>query len=97
MKTLGDIAGELTVARDRERISQKELISKTGLTSVTLRGLFNGITDVRVTTLIAVAEELGLELVLVPKGIARAYSSESSASEPAVETLVGATLNRPEK
>lgn len=45
----------------------RELTEKTGLTSVTIRGLLGARTDPRLTTLMAVAGELGLEVRLVPK------------------------------
>jgi transcriptional regulator with XRE-family HTH domain len=74
MKTLSEVGAFLQDAKSQRNVSQKELANRTGLTPVTLRGVFNGTTDSRISTIMALADELGLELVLVPKVIVPAVA-----------------------
>lgn len=92
MKTLKDIAETLQQSRTESGTRMTTLIEHTGLTAVTLRGLLTGTRDSRLTTLMAVADELGLALVLVPKAMASAI--QVSGSQPEVPSLVELALKR---
>ncbi len=92
MKTLKDIADALQQSRTESGTRINTLVERTGLTAVTLRGLLTGTRDSRLTTLMAVADELGLALVLVPKAVAGAI--EVSGPQPEVASMVELALKR---
>ncbi len=92
MKTLKDIADALQQSRTESGTRINTLVERTGLTAVTLRGLLTGTRDSRLTTLMAVADELGLALVLVPKAVAGAI--EVSGPQPEVVSMVELALKR---
>jgi transcriptional regulator with XRE-family HTH domain len=94
MRTALEVGAKLQEARRDKKLRVTELVEKTGLTAVTLRGLLDGKTDARLSTLIAVAHEVGLELVLVPKEIAQSFESRSMP-HVAVESFVSRALVTP--
>lgn len=94
MRTLKEIADVLQRARRDDSITVRELVEKTGLTAVTLRGLFEAKTDPRLTTLMAVADELGLEVMLVPKAISASLMKSGHSDNIEVPTLIGSALKR---
>ncbi|MCX5544773.1 XRE family transcriptional regulator [Paraburkholderia sp. CNPSo 3076] len=75
---------------------KSDLAAATGVTRVTLRRALTG-SDFKVSTLFAIADKLGLEVVLVPKGAARGLAAETQAAAPQVKTLVQAALERVRK
>jgi transcriptional regulator with XRE-family HTH domain len=89
MKTLSEVGAMLQDAKSRSNVSQKELASRTGLTPVTLRGVFNGTTDSRISTIMALADELGLELVLVPKLISHSIAPHHGTVPPVKSRIAG--------
>ena len=94
MKTLYDVSIALEAARKNRPVALKKLVETTGLTAVTIRGLLLGTKDSRLSTLLAVANELGLEVLLVPKEVAASISTSPVGVKSDVETLVGASLDR---
>jgi hypothetical protein len=76
-------------------------MAQTGLTAVTLRGLMNGTKDCKITTLLATADKLGLEVMLVPKDALALLGGDPSKrdvfnkpADAAIPTVVGAALQR---
>jgi hypothetical protein len=53
--------------------------------------------NLKVSTLFAMTDKLGLEVVLVPKGAASGLAEENQAAVPQVKTLVEAALERVRK
>ena len=74
-------------------LSQQRLRMAAGISKQTLTNVLSGSADYKVTTLLAVAEKLGLEVVLVPKGAAEAVHGELAAP-PAVRSRVQAALEQ---
>jgi transcriptional regulator with XRE-family HTH domain len=91
MKTALEVGNRLQEARREKHKKLVDLVDSTGLTAVTLRNVLEGKTDARVSTIIAIAQEVGLELVLVPTQIANSIES-SSAKPVAIESLVDRAL-----
>ncbi len=70
MKTLANFAVTLSEAKSSQRITAKELAHRTGLSSLAVRQILSGKSAPRITNAMALAQELGLELVLVPTAVA---------------------------
>lgn len=81
MKTLAELGRALDEARRRKGLSNKELAERVGLTPLTVGHVLNGKSAVRATNLMAMADELDLALVLLPKAVAEAVEQ---APPPAV-------------
>lgn len=62
-----EIVGKLMAARDRKKISQRELSNLSGVPQKTISRIENGIDIPKIPTLIKLANELGLEISLVEK------------------------------
>lgn len=85
MQTLSQLAEALDNARLARGLSYKALAARCGLTPLAVRHALQGKTALRATNLMALADELGLELVLVPKTVA---ASLAGASDPASKNVV---------
>ncbi|MCM2346876.1 helix-turn-helix domain-containing protein [Acidovorax soli] len=70
MKTLGNFANILSEAKRSQKITAKELAQRTGLSALAVRQILSGTSAPRITNAMALAQELGLELVLVPTVVA---------------------------
>ena len=70
MKTLSDFADVLSKAKRTQKITAKELAQRTGLSSLAVRQILSGASAPRITIAMALAQQLGLELVLVPTAVA---------------------------
>lgn len=92
------ILESLREARQRKGFSQRELSAKSGVPQSHISKIENGAVDLRVSSLVALARVLDLELELVPKKTvpavksivrsstnndAQAYSQETEAPLPA--------------
>jgi len=76
MSYLNDkILNNLKKARKRKGVSQRELSAKSGVPQSHISKIENGAVDLRVSSLIALARVLDLELELVPKKIVPAIKS----------------------
>jgi transcriptional regulator with XRE-family HTH domain len=95
MKTIGEIGEFFRSERLQRDLKLEEMAKRTGLTQVTLRGLLNGQNDSRLSTVLAVAQELGLELALVPAGVAKSVQQRERSG--AVESLVSKALRSQSK
>ena len=90
MKSLVEIAQTLRSRTKNIRVTQAELAPAAGVSRRTLGHVLDGEHDFKVSTLLSVADRLGLELALVPKGAARAVSGfeDFETREPAVKTRI---------
>jgi len=61
------IVSTLKAAREGKGLSQRELGAKSGMPQSHLSKIENGAVDLRVSSLVALARVLGLELTLVPR------------------------------
>ena len=79
MKTLQQFALVLRNRMTQLKLTQDSLSAQAGVSRQTLTKTLSGRSDFKVTTLIALADRLGLEVVLAPKEVA---DSMSVATEP---------------
>jgi transcriptional regulator with XRE-family HTH domain len=93
MKTVTDLSKKLRNALVHQKLTQAELKDRAGVSQRTLTNVLSGNEDFKVSTLMALADRLGLELLLVPKGAARMVEA-SEVTEPAVKSRVSAALER---
>lgn len=77
MQTLQDFANAMSKAKTERRASATNLARKTGLSPLAVRKILSGEAAPRLTNAMALASELGLELILVPKGAAQSLSAAS--------------------
>jgi hypothetical protein len=91
MKTVQEVAQQLQEARGKQGVKLDALVASTGLTAVTLRGLLTGRTDSRLSTVLATAHELGLELMLVPSAFSASIAARRPAGTP--QSLVSRAVN----
>lgn len=97
MKTLQDFADALSSAKAERRVSATNLASKTGLTPLAVRRILSGDAAPRLTNAMALAGELGLELILVPKGAAQSLSTASEGERTVltdIERRLGMTAKQ---
>ncbi len=87
MKTLQSLAAELEAARLARGLTYKTLAERTGLSTLAVRQALQGRTALRATNLMALAEELGLELALVPREMAASLRSASADPTAAPRVL----------
>lgn len=82
MTTLPDIADVLRGAYRRNGLTQTRLADAAGISKRTLTHVLSGEEDFRLSTLLALADRLGLELLLVPKGAAKAIAASDEIGPP---------------
>ena len=85
MNTLQSIADSLNHAR--QGATDVDLSSKTGLTRQSVGRALSGQQNFNVTSLLAIAEALDMEVVIVPKGTARALAGTTNPLAPHVTTM----------
>ncbi|MCW8198131.1 XRE family transcriptional regulator [Verminephrobacter aporrectodeae subsp. tuberculatae] len=74
MRTLNEFSTALALAQRARKLTANALALRTGLTPQAVRQILAGETAPRLTNAMAIASELGLELVLVPKEAAPSLS-----------------------
>ncbi len=88
------------VLRERakeHRLTQEALRKSAGISRQTLTNIFSGNADFKVSTLIAVADRLGLDVVLLPKAISHAMEDDWKPRRPLVKSVVDAALDQVKK
>lgn len=78
--TIEYIARELREAREAKGLSQRELGRKAGVPQGHISKIENGAVDLRVSSLVALARTLDLELELVPRKVFPAWKSLALSS-----------------
>lgn len=91
MKTLQHMATTLRNRIARLNFTQEALSADAGISRQTLSKVLSGRADLKVTTLFALADRLGLEVMLVPKEIAPGMAP-ADESRPRVKNVVDAAL-----
>lgn len=85
MNAIESVSQALTKAQRSSKIKDSTLARRVGVTRQTVGRALSGKEDFRVSTLLALADQLELELVLVPKGTGRGlvgHPTESTPAEP---------------
>lgn len=91
MKTLQQLSIALRDRIARLRITQEALGTEAGLSRQTLSKVLSGRADLKVTTLFALADRLGLEVMLVPREIAPGMAS-ADESRPRIKSVVDSAM-----
>ena len=96
MKTLAEASTALRQALVSSELTQAGLKERAGISQRTLTNVLSGEQDFKLSTLLAVADRLGLEMLLVPNGAAAAFGGSSEVTEPAVKSRVQVAMERVE-
>ncbi|WP_459614136.1 helix-turn-helix domain-containing protein [Bordetella sp. 2513F-2] len=95
MATHREIAELLRRRMAGQKLTQAELREAAGISQRTLTNVLGGTHDFKLSTLLALADRLGLELVLVPKGARASLEPAGSDAPPArIPTRVDRALQR---
>lgn len=92
MNTIAEVSTELRRTLGASGFDQKTLRESVGLSRQTMSNVLKGTEDFKLSTLLAVADRLGLALVLVPKAAARGL--QSTDTQTLVETRVDRVRKR---
>lgn len=88
MKDVLSVARSLRESMKAARLTYKDVADRTGLSYLAVRNAMQGKSAARLSTLIAVADAVGLEVVLLPKLVAKSFTGDPSQSEPRPLSLV---------
>jgi len=80
-----EVTKALKAARKNKGLSQRALAEKSGVLQTQISKIENDATDFRLSTLVALARALDLELTLIPRKAVSAVQSVVRASKPAVD------------
>ncbi|MDB5964308.1 MAG: hypothetical protein JWQ72_808 [Polaromonas sp.] len=99
MTTTADIARSLDLERQRQGLTATDLIERAGVSRAALYRLIKG-GDVQLTTLLAITNALGLDLVAMRGNLARLMpevgtQAPATASEPAPPPRMSAAARSP--
>lgn len=94
MKTIREVATFLSKTWQDSNLKMGELSERTGLSAPTLRGILGGRKDSKLTTLFAVADQLGYEVVIVPKAIAQSLAAPQAVPERKIKSLIGSAVSQ---
>jgi ribosome-binding protein aMBF1 (putative translation factor) len=82
MNTLADFAQALRTASEARALSAPDLAAAAGLSPVAVRSVLRGEAAPRLTTCMALANAVGMELVMVPKAVAEGLAAQEPADAP---------------
>jgi len=82
MKTLSEVAERLEDERRRLMLDYQALAGRTGLTPLSVRNVLQGRSAPRITTLMVLADQLGLEVLLLPKVVASGLQAHTAEESP---------------
>lgn len=91
MQTSQQIAIALQSQLKRRSLTQESLRRETGISKQTLTNVLSGTHDYKLTTLLAVCDRLGLDVLLVPRELGEAVRESPSA--PVVKSVVDAAMD----
>lgn len=82
MKSLAEISSALASRAAKRRYPKMQLAADAGVTHRTLSHVMSGEQDYKVSTLLALADRLGLELLLVPKEARAMFGADPDLLQP---------------
>ncbi len=85
-RTLREVGSALLLAQGRIGITQEQLAASAGVSRHTVGHALRG-ADIRLSTLLALADQLSLDLVLVPKSISRGFANLEIGAPSAPEAV----------
>ncbi len=86
MTAISQLCSELNAQRGQTGLSVTDLAERSGVARAAVYRFMNG-GDIRMTTFIAMADTLGLDMVLVPKAVNASLQANALASSPAAASL----------
>lgn len=72
-----EFSNALTEAKEQHRMKLSELAERTGLSPLAVSQMLDGKVSPRLSNAMAVADALGLEVVLMPKGAAASFENSN--------------------
>lgn len=93
MKSPLEFSRELASAKEKRGITQKDLAERTGLSPLAVSQMLDGKVSPRLSNAMAVAEALGLEVVLMPKGAAASFENSNRTPERTVRSAIEQQLS----
>ena len=91
MNTIREVSAGLKAALEQRKLTQRAVREAAGISKQTFANVFSGKEDYKLSTLLSLADKLGLDLLLLPKEAARGLSV-SRTNSPAVESFVDRAL-----
>jgi transcriptional regulator with XRE-family HTH domain len=88
MTTLLDIGNTLRAERKRQKMFKTKLAEVSGVHRNTLSNLEAGAGNVELNTLIAICEQLGLDIRLIPKEVSDLVAPEGGRTRSALSQLL---------
>lgn len=92
MNTINQVSAEIRSALKASGLRQVDLREAAGVSRQTLANVLSGSEDYKLSTLLGLADKLGLELLLLPKAAARGL--QASPTAPVVETVIDRARSR---
>ena len=83
MQSQAEVALTLDTERRRQKLKYVELAKAAGLSVLAVRQALQGRTALRITSLMALADRLGLELMMLPKVDASTMTGDGAYADPA--------------
>lgn len=93
MKTPMEFSNALTEAKEQRRMKLSELAERTGLSPLAVSQMLDGKVSPRLSNAMAVADALGLEVVLMPKGAAASFENSNRTPERTVRSALEQRLS----
>ncbi len=93
MTTLSQLASTLRFHFEKLSLTQEALGREAGISRQTLNKALSGSADFRITTLLAVADRLGLDIVLIPKGASKGIDTPLQ-TQPLIKSKIARVLER---
>ena len=93
MRTHTEIAQLLRNSLEHQQLPQARLRELAGISQRTLTNVLSGREDFKISTLLALTDRLGLELVMVPREAAQAVSA-GVVTQPVIKSRVQEALDR---
>ncbi|OBY87049.1 helix-turn-helix transcriptional regulator [Delftia sp. JD2] len=87
MRSLQEFAETMREAKKARRLTVNELANRTGLSAQSVRHVLEGATAPRLTNAMALAQELGFELMLVPSEAAQSLVQRQRAGRTVVSDV----------
>jgi len=94
MNTIPELSAQLKARLAQRGQTQASLRVAAGVSQRTLTHVLGGEQDYKVSTLLAVADRLGLDVVLLPKGASAALGEPGPAPQARIPTRVQQALRR---
>jgi transcriptional regulator with XRE-family HTH domain len=92
MNAISQVSAEIRSALQMSGLRQADLREAAGVSRQTLANVLSGSEDYKLSTLLALADKLGLELLLLPKGAVRGL--QASPTAPVVASVVDRARGR---